>query len=563
MPPKRKSNYGKRKKDKKCLPGTVSLRMCISPGIGQKPRMIKVPYIGTFNELKYDAGNYGGYKGASDISGDTDLTELFVRSWYLKLRKAKALKVVFIDFMQQCVRASYYGHLPNWFRKRIRYKSSDNTVKEYFLKARRILGAYLLYQFDTGGRAQGNLLTNKSFRNMMTVVMDHKYGRMPPQQQMSKILSRLQFKPYEALLAEVKSYDQRLKSIFDIIREIDHSHWTDGPNNRKHSHRNSIVKMANGDEQAGSKGICPNLFHRFKVLVRLVMDHPEGYAQIAIGDKSFQTVIIQRDARNVNKEIPQANPVTNNNDDNNEGVGNQSGSFLGKKRHEVDSEQDYTNDAKLKLLKNLKFKPPLPPKKPPRGSIQNNIPPVSGVYSLRPKPDTSNITSVVDEMNIETNYDSAMDQMKTINDQHAKDPEGAKDTYNNLHPDVKIYVIPPGGSAFGRRRRRRVSFGRSPNLAQMTGYVRPYTSSSMERYTGMTPSMYKRHINSRTGNPMGQRGPGLARANNYYGSSALGTRLNPPNAFGRRARKKVGTKRKKCARGRKKCKQNEFGKFFF
>ena len=86
---------------------------------------------------------------------------------------------------------------------------------------------------------------------------------------------------------------------------------------------------------------------------------------------------------------------------------------------------------------------------------------------------------------------------------------------------------------FGRRRRRS-GFGWSATTTPMIGFVRPFRSSAMEQYTGMTPRMYRRHIGSRTGTPMGVSRPNLARANDYYGSWRLGERLNPMNRFGRR-----------------------------
>ncbi len=568
--PKRKSNYGK-KKEKKCLPGTVSLKMCISPGIGQKPKMVKVPYIGSFTELAKDAGNYGKIKD-DPVTVDTDLTELFVRSWYLKLRKAKALKIVFIDFMQQCVRASYYGHLPNWFKKRIRYKSSDASVKEYFLKARRILGAYLLYQFDTGGRAQGNLLTEKSLRNMMAILMEYKYGTLPPYQQMSKILSRLSFKPYEALLGEVKAYDRRLKSIFDIIREIDHSH----------QHRNSVVTMTSprappdgtGSDAARVGGICKNLFARFVKLVKLVMNHPEGYIQIALADRSFTAAILRRDATAGQKTIVQHTPPP----DDDLGASASAPAAAAaptvkppkpRRRTTVKPITDLSNydeeQARQEWIKNQKV----------GGLTRSSIappasaPPAGVEYHLEPAPIPigDNKTEPPDGVD-----DIAYLEAATLVIEMNNKPDEVLTLYNKADPSIQQYIFPKPGSSFGRRRRyRRSRFGRSPNLAQMTGYVRPYMSSSMERYTGMTPAMYRRHINSRTGNPMGQRGPGLSRANNYYGSSALGRRLNPPSAYGRRKqRKKCGGRRKKCKtvtkkrrRCRKKQQKNEFGKFFF
>ena len=125
---------------------------------------------------------------------------------------------------------------------------------------------------------------------------------------------------------------------------------------------------------------------------------------------------------------------------------------------------------------------------------------------------------------------------------------------------------------------QRVRFGRSPNLARMTGYVRPYRTTAMEQYTGMTPAMYRRHINSKTGNPMGLKSPRLSRANSYYGSYPLGESLNP--SFGQRKRRSVTKKKKKptkkrCTKQNKKQKQVkrknkkqkqsdlDFGKFFF
>ena len=119
--------------------------------------------------------------------------------------------------------------------------------------------------------------------------------------------------------------------------------------------------------------------------------------------------------------------------------------------------------------------------------------------------------------------------------------ENAKKLKNRLPPDPSRVRIQTG---FGRSRRS--GFGmRGTN--SMTGYVRPYRLTAMEDYTGMTPSMYGRHINSRTGIPTGMASPRLSQANSYYGSYRLGERLDPMNRFGRRRRKapvKKTTKRK-------------------
>jgi hypothetical protein len=133
--------------------------------------------------------------------------------------------------------------------------------------------------------------------------------------------------------------------------------------------------------------------------------------------------------------------------------------------------------------------------------------------------------------------------------------ENHLDLYKNLPLPVKERLLEDytlwkikGGSGFGYGRRHarrygggRSRFGYSPDLTRMTGYVRPMRSSAMEQYTGMTPSMYRRHLNSRTGNPMGQPGGRLAQANSYYGSYALGEKLNP--GFGRRRRRTTTKKR--------------------
>lgn len=82
---------------------------------------------------------------------------------------------------------------------------------------------------------------------------------------------------------------------------------------------------------------------------------------------------------------------------------------------------------------------------------------------------------------------------------------------------------------------KRGAFGSAwdPTTVSMTGFVKPYRVSAMESYTGMTPSAYRSHINSRTGSPTGSGGR-LAKANNYYGSYRLGEMLNPSSRFGRR-----------------------------
>jgi hypothetical protein len=138
------------------------------------------------------------------------------------------------------------------------------------------------------------------------------------------------------------------------------------------------------------------------------------------------------------------------------------------------------------------------------------------------------------------------------------------------HASTKLELLDK--SKFGRRHARRYSmahrrrpmrrmsgrrmgsrFGRSPNLTRMVGYTPPHRISAMEQYTGMTPRMYKRHINSRTGTPMGIRsGPRLSESNSYYGSYELGENLNP--GFGRKRKRCASKGKKRCAsKGKKRC----------
>lgn len=558
MPVKKNTlSYGRKKRksvSKGVLPGKVELRMCISPGIGKKLKWVKVPCVGSLREL-----------GTVDV--DEDLTKSFVRSWYLKLRKAKALKIAFIVFMQRCVALSYFDRLPTWFGKKIRYKTSDITVQDYYLKAKRILAAYLLYKhdgIDGNFETAGHLATRKCVRKINALTAYPKFKALEVYRQNRKIASLIKFKKIDSIKAEVKNYDNRIMSIWDIIR---------------------ACRAKTGRIHSLSSIICQDEYKKFVETVELVMNHPEGYLDLALYggitkhtaqldlqqlENTIQSLTEQlKQARKVETETSISESGETITMQEGEGIPpppSPSGGTTPDFRHtRYISDKTHARLQQAKeALSGFKFRPPKP--KPP-------IPPQGG------EPQYTRLDEDGDP------------DLITI------DPRTKKSYYEGFLKELAAWkVAQRQKGAFGRNRhamryrrhpgmRKRPMgprFGRSPNLTRMTGYVRPYRLSAMEQYTGMTPGMYRRHINSRTGNPMGMPSPRLARANSYYGSYPLGEKLNP--SFGRRRRRatnkpkprprprpkpkrksRAKTKTKKrCAK--KRCaKKNDldFGKFFF
>jgi hypothetical protein len=131
---------------------------------------------------------------------------------------------------------------------------------------------------------------------------------------------------------------------------------------------------------------------------------------------------------------------------------------------------------------------------------------------------------------------------------------------------------------FGKKRRSSRFGSWSATTTPMVGFVKPLNISMAESYTGMTDKAYKRHVNSATGTPDGRSKP-LYKANDFYGSSALGASLNPMARFGLRrhekdddekpmkksAKKSAKKPTKKSAKKptKKSAKKSAFGNFFF
>lgn len=587
------------KEDKEALPGAVKLSINVTTGpSNNKFGFKRVPFIGSLNSIK----RHLPPELRDTVNADTDLTSVFVKAWYLRLRKERAYKIAFIDFMQNCVRSSYMGQLPTWFKKRVRYSSNDKTIDEYFKKARRILGAYLLYRHDgqfhnLEGRngvvnrlAQGHLLVPKSCVKIQRETYTDKYLSLPPGRQFRRLGTLVKFKDEATLAKEVKPYDGRLKHIHNVVFEVVEYHrgsQGDIGQFKKYIHKpnSSLVDMVK------TQGLCPQLFERFVKVCQYIESNPEAYVDMAINQTygGYKTSVVHNDKNAVH---------------NLSGAGK-----LG----------DFTDDEIKTYLENRGFNvsktsPPQGPGKDDDAASQSDTGPQVVVGDIKTnaqaeayaEAEGKKSNDIIDSKNLE----KFLKEKEPNIDPKKAEPyslfvgiltnKGSVTQIPEKHRPIIFNYLNwyKGQSSFGMRGRhgmryrrhprmgmlrsrrsapfmRRSKFGRSPTLSQMQGYVNPSRMSSMERYTGMTPSRYRQHIGSPTGVIGGGGALPLSQANDYYGGYRLGERLG--SSYGRRGGSDIfpkvpkKTRKRKRSAGKKSTKKkrktrrksSNFGKFFF
>lgn len=498
--------------------GEVKIKMWVQPSIGKKPQWVDIPIKGTlFSQLQQEM------KG---VNNQADISVALIKLWYKKLRKETALKIAFIVCMQRCV---YYSYLkrPSWFGKIIKSTKDKKTIDDYFHKARVILCNYLTFRHDSnnGKGSAGYLRTRKSENEIIIksreLVRHPKFNTIDVEDQEKKLLSiqatKGKFKRFDTLKSQCSRYDNRMMDIWDIVTDIKENKIPSG----------IFGKMP-----------CRQYFEEFKTQIEYIVSSHLGYVDFLL----YGGYISEQQAR-----VETGQKVQKQND-------GDSGVPRGRLSASVTTmkwRRDSQTPKFKEWQKSLKEKP-----------ITKTIPDET---TSEPKKRLSLASTGSKGPN--SVGEAAGELIKPVEpnvaDYGGDDTDDAYvDAYEKYTEDMFAYekALKQG---FGRRHARRYSmahrrpmrrmsgrrmgsrFGRSPNLTRMVGYTPPHRISAMEQYTGMTPRMYKRHINSRTGTPMGIRsGPRLSESNSYYGSYALGEKLNP--GFGR--------KRKRCAsKGKKRC----------
>ena len=503
--------------------GEVKIKMWVQPSIGKKPQWVDIPIKGTlFSQLAKEMENVNNGDKQADIS------IALIKLWYKKLRKETALKIAFIVCMQRCV---YYSYLkrPSWFGKIIKSTKDKKTIDDYFHKARVILCNYLTFRHDSnnGKGSSGYLRTRKSENEIIIksreLVRHPKFDTIDVEQQQKKLKSieatKGKFKSFDVLKSQCSRYDNRMMDIWDIVTGVDEI--PDG----------IFGRMP-----------CRQYFQEFKTHVKYIVSSHLGYVDFLL----YGGYISEQQARVE--------------------VGNE------EKINPKDIEQDVVSVKSTSIVVNAPNLGDIvvPPPKPA------HTPPPKPAHTPPPKPAVPGGNLVVAPPGSGGGGGGLTKGQQIIAKIGEKPVRKTGEKTSDFYKRTAAYTTKYQAEAdkllgFGRRHARRYSmahrrpmrrmsgrrmgsrFGRSPNLTRMVGYTPPHRISAMEKYTGMTPRMYKRHINSRTGTPMGIRsGPRLSESNSYYGRYALGEKLNP--GFGRKRKRCASKGKKRCAsKSKKRC----------
>ena len=477
-------SFGRKKTTKKEVgtPGDVKIMMCVRDFSGKKigaPKWVRLPHM---KNLEID----------------------LVKQWYIRLQKARALKLVFIHGIQTCIRVCYGNKIPNWFKQKVVSSTSEKIIKDYFTKALRILMCMRLHEPN----GAGFLLTNSSAAKATN-------------------FSQLQFKKFPTLSSSCRYFGQEPKTIFEIIDLIDQN--ITKPSNGSfqwdtkeyHTGKTWDYSIAGWQEKGTGEFkqrqiLCKEVATAMKELFWMILRGAPVDVLLYGGYMSVNELIQQVRAHQATLENKQKTPSPGEGD----------------------------------LLGGTGATPPAPPAAgatPPAGEggppryadataageggppgyadAKATPPAAPPAYKAAAAPAWRSIGSKMAGYLDPRNY-SSKSKARPVSGAPGEVSSAQANT-QNLIGELDSFMT------FGRSNGRGWSSGTAP----MIGYVRPYRISGMESYTGMTPRMYRKHIDARTGLPtIGSMGP-LSRANSYYGSYRLGEKLNP--SFGRRTARKT------------------------
>lgn len=500
------SSYGKRRKSETSTgkPGDIKIMMCVRDFSGKragKPKWVRLP-------------------------GQEKLEIDLVRQWYIRMQKARAIKMVFIHGIQTCVRICYLDKIPTWFKQKITTSSPEKTIKEYFTKAKRILMCMRLH--DPAGA--GFLLTNASAGAAKR--------------------SQLKFKTMTSLEQQCRYFGREPKSVYDLLNMVesnlltgDHPkdfYWpgTAAPGNKGKEEGwedDTWYKTVAGYSKDGGTTwsqqviLCKEVAEIMKKLIFLVLRGAPvdvllygGYMRLKqlseqsdvlrqIFEGKMSPAEMNAALRKQSSSVKDAHELTG-------GGGQGGGGSADGKKDKAYYEKLY-GAMSLDELEKLEKAPP------------------GSTWFMGLKSDTErkafNAALAAKRKEKSTSSSGETDYAKS-GDSYImnRSRKGKGKNSSDMLGQVDF-----GRSRFGSPRSAMTGRGWSSGTTPMIGYVRPYRLSAMESYTGMTPRMYGNHISARTGIPTGGTSGGLSKANSYYGSYRLGEALNPTNRFGRRRRK--------------------------
>lgn len=546
---KKSSCFGRKRKsssknDKKAVPGEIRIMMCVqdfsSRKIRKHPTWVRVPGV---RSLEVD----------------------LIKQWYIKMQKARAIKIVFIHGMQNCIRVSYLDKIPTWFSHKITASSSDLQVNDYFNKAKRILTC-MNYRDASAADADGG---DWSVRGAGFLLTDKSAN--------SEKRSQLKFKKYEDLIRECRYYGPQPRSVFHILDMINNN--VDSIGNKaatKHLLCKEVVAVMKDQielimmgyplevlkhggyinvamakavaaglpalvHSTGASGATPSSDNVAAATHELVQENTNLQKEVKTAQQQAeaaqqQAEAAKRTSTSLQKEVKRLSMYRGN--------VNEEKCFLEHKDRNGNvveqieiSVQDLKSVAQLMFIANYEtmnidqlctavgeeFQ-----RKHPKEKMSHILEQMPFLQMFATQPPSSTSASVRSSGGSAASSSASVAVAKSSATQSAKSRTELGAGAESGKDAIKAGKL--AGTSFGRITGRGWSSGTTP----MVGFVRPFRSTPMEAYTGMTPKMYASHINARTGTPAGPNNMGLAKANDYYGSYNLGKHMNFTNSFGRK-----------------------------
>lgn len=500
---KKSSEFGrKRKSTKKSV-----------PGIEGEVRIMM--YVKNFSGRRIGKGEW------VRLPGMQKLETALVNQWYIRMQKARAIKIVVIHGIQNCVRVCYLGKIPTWFSHKITTSSSDQQLNDYFNKAKRILtcmnfrDASADPKNDWSAAGAGFLLTDKSAH--------------------SERRSQLKFKTYESLRQECKYYGPEPRSVFHIVKMLEDNIV------------NSPTVKPQGNWFAGNE-LCKKIVMIMNKYIELIM---MGYFVDVLMNGGYHKLSLHA----TDEQRKAAAAAASSRSSSGQGARSSAAAAVNQNSEIVDGRMDNMQRQLDKIVEML------------GGFHQgdNHYDNSSHVINNNQAPPKGSIAKRM--------YDAAKKRAGSISGaaaglfsrKHSSAPpagggsgrSSGKRSAGSESSAAQVAPTSPSNPGRGAALKKMLArtkaaqagaqFGGNVDrgLNSMVGYVRPFRSSMMESYTGMTPSMYASHINSRTGVPAGHNNMTLARANDYYGSYRVGERMNPSFGAAKNNRRKSVRKNKK------------------
>jgi len=512
----------KKKVKRKPILGEVKIKMFVRPtfgshGLGRKvkPKWVTVPRIGTNEELHKcmtnDAGTY-------QPEGNPNVA--LIKLYYRKLAQVRPIKLAFINFMQKCVALSHYGKVPTWFSKKMMSGVSDKVLDDYYNKAQTLLSLHLKYNDGSAGHLMTDNSLNKSFNLSLTGLSEDQLQR--------RVISGIRFKRYSDVKHLCRYYGDQLDNIYDIVKALS----------------SGAITLKNANDNS----LCEDYKQEFLKQVDFILNQPFGWINFLLHGGYLTKDVAEKLAKLHAKETVAATHTP------------------AASKPDASDDSSPIGDVVAKAEQNLARAHARQRSREGRASPYGKLF-TTGTGLSQKKP-----AWMTKLQSVKRRPSGSSVQPSGSSSVQASGAGGSSGAGGNLTREQRIAAAKAAGKKSFAAKLNALKFGRSPNLARMAGYVRPYRTSAMEDYTGMTPAMYRRHINARTGNPMGGPSPRLSRANSYYGSYALGEKLNP--SFGEKKRRKPAKRkpakrkpakkrtRKRSKTRRRRRRKSSFGNFF-